>query len=88
MLMLHANDVFIAWMVSVLFITKLSVDVDFLQAYLWGFDIRNWKNHLNPLTWPEILRQFALSAAFGPQLKKKSIKMEGFPDNDEVLFFL
>ncbi|XP_057463459.1 homeobox-DDT domain protein RLT1-like isoform X1 [Actinidia eriantha] len=53
-------------------------------AYVWGFDIRNWKNHLNPLTWPEILRQFALSAAFGPQLKKKSIKRAGFPDNDET----
>ncbi|PSR98600.1 Homeobox-DDT domain protein [Actinidia chinensis var. chinensis] len=53
-------------------------------AYLWGFDIRNWKNHLNPLTWPEILRQFALSAAFGPQLKKKIIKTAGFPDNDET----
>ncbi|PIN06555.1 Transcription factor PHOX2/ARIX, contains HOX domain [Handroanthus impetiginosus] len=42
-------------------------------AYLWGFDIRNWQKHLNPLTWPEILRQFALSAGFGPQLKKKGV---------------
>ncbi|XP_051126147.1 homeobox-DDT domain protein RLT1-like [Andrographis paniculata] len=40
-------------------------------AYTWGFNIRNWQRHLNPLTWPEILRQFALSAGFGPQLKKK-----------------
>ncbi|XP_060192893.1 homeobox-DDT domain protein RLT1 [Lycium barbarum] len=40
-------------------------------AYLWGFDIRNWQKHLNPLTWPEVLRQFALSAGFGPPLKKK-----------------
>ncbi|XP_073158296.1 homeobox-DDT domain protein RLT1 [Henckelia pumila] len=40
-------------------------------AYLWGFDIRNWQKHLNPLTWCEILRQFAFSAGFGPRLKKK-----------------
>ncbi|CAK8577051.1 unnamed protein product [Lathyrus sativus] len=43
-------------------------------AYAWGFDIRNWQRHLNPLTWPEILRQFALSAGFGPQLKKHNIE--------------
>ncbi|CAI8617390.1 unnamed protein product [Vicia faba] len=43
-------------------------------AYAWGFDIRNWQRHLNPLTWPEILRQFALSAGFGPQLKKQNIE--------------
>ncbi|XP_021902107.1 homeobox-DDT domain protein RLT1 [Carica papaya] len=39
-------------------------------AYEWGFDIRNWQRHLNPLTWPEIFRQLALSAGFGPQLKR------------------
>ncbi|XP_058730418.1 homeobox-DDT domain protein RLT2-like isoform X2 [Vicia villosa] len=43
-------------------------------AYAWGFDIKNWQRHLNPLTWPEILRQFALSAGFGPQLKKQNIE--------------
>ncbi|CAI9089315.1 OLC1v1023873C1 [Oldenlandia corymbosa var. corymbosa] len=37
-------------------------------AYAWGFDIRSWKLHLNPLTWPEILRQLALAAGFGPKL--------------------
>ncbi|RDX65166.1 Homeobox-DDT domain protein RLT2, partial [Mucuna pruriens] len=40
------------------------------QAYAWGFDIRNWHKHLNLLTWPEIFRQLALSAGYGPQLKK------------------
>ncbi|XP_004232922.1 homeobox-DDT domain protein RLT1 isoform X1 [Solanum lycopersicum] len=40
-------------------------------AYLWGFDIRSWQRLLNPLTWSEVLRQFALSAGFGPPLKKK-----------------
>ncbi|KAI4322719.1 hypothetical protein L6164_022386 [Bauhinia variegata] len=52
-------------------------------AYVWGFDIRNWQRHLNLLTWPEILRQFALSAGFGPQLKKRNIE-RGYPcDNNE-----
>ncbi|XP_047970225.1 homeobox-DDT domain protein RLT1-like isoform X2 [Salvia hispanica] len=52
-------------------------------AYLWGFDIRNWQKHLNPLTWPELLRQFALSAGFGPQLKKKAIDRVSTNDHDE-----
>ncbi|GER36424.1 homeobox protein [Striga asiatica] len=52
-------------------------------AYAWGFDIRNWQKHLNPLTWPEVLRQFALSAGFGPQLKKKGIVRGPSNDNDE-----
>ncbi|KAF4393124.1 hypothetical protein F8388_012633 [Cannabis sativa] len=52
-------------------------------AYTWGFDIRNWQRHLNPLTWPEIFRQLALSAGFGPQLKKRSIAWSYLPDNDE-----
>ncbi|KAD7117894.1 hypothetical protein E3N88_05162 [Mikania micrantha] len=52
-------------------------------AYMWGFDIRNWLKHLNPLTWPEILRQFALSAGFGPQLKKDKAKRPSLPENDE-----
>ncbi|KAL3851351.1 hypothetical protein ACJIZ3_013233 [Penstemon smallii] len=51
-------------------------------AYMWGFDIRNWQKHLNPSTWPEILRQFALSAGFGPQLKKGIDRVRG-NDNDE-----
>ncbi|KAK7405008.1 hypothetical protein VNO78_06134 [Psophocarpus tetragonolobus] len=52
-------------------------------AYLWGFDIRNWQRHLNPLTWPEILRQFALSAGFGPQLKKQNIEQVHPCNNNE-----
>ncbi|XP_027159398.1 homeobox-DDT domain protein RLT1 isoform X1 [Coffea eugenioides] len=51
-------------------------------AYVWGFDIRTWQKHLNPLTWPEILRQFALSAGFGPQLKKKSTERGGLNDSE------
>ncbi|XP_050371272.1 homeobox-DDT domain protein RLT1 isoform X2 [Argentina anserina] len=52
-------------------------------AYAWGFDIRNWQQHLNLLTWPEIFRQLALSAGFGPQLKKRNISWSYLPDNDE-----
>ncbi|XWS12600.1 hypothetical protein CRYUN_Cryun37aG0104100 [Craigia yunnanensis] len=53
-------------------------------AYSWGFDIRNWQHHLNPLTWPEIFRQLAISAGFGPQLKKRSAAWTYIVDNDEL----
>ncbi|KAK8265184.1 hypothetical protein V6Z11_D12G162000 [Gossypium hirsutum] len=52
-------------------------------AYAWGFDIRSWQRHLNVLTWPEILRQFALSAGFGPQLKKRNIEQAYLCDGNE-----
>lgn len=52
-------------------------------AYAWGFDIRSWKQHLNPLTWPEILRQFALAAGFGPKLKKRSAEQTYIGDEIE-----
>ncbi|XP_057431114.1 homeobox-DDT domain protein RLT1-like isoform X3 [Lotus japonicus] len=52
-------------------------------AYAWGFDIRNWQKNLNQLTWPEIFRQLALSAGFGPQLKKRSITWSYANDKDE-----
>ncbi|KAJ0018948.1 hypothetical protein Pint_10515 [Pistacia integerrima] len=52
-------------------------------AYSWGFDIRHWQRHLNPLTWPEIFRQLALSAGFGPQLKKKSNSWTSLGENHE-----
>ncbi|XP_027345638.1 homeobox-DDT domain protein RLT2 isoform X2 [Abrus precatorius] len=52
-------------------------------ACMWGFDIRSWQQHLNPLTWPEILRQFALSAGFGPQLKKQNIEQVHPCNNNE-----
>ena len=58
------------------------------QAYAWGFDIRNWHKHLNQLTWPEIFRQLALSAGYGPQLKKRSITWSCANDKDEVQFSL
>ncbi|KAG1334985.1 putative homeobox-DDT domain protein RLT1 [Cocos nucifera] len=41
-------------------------------AFAWEFDMHSWKHHLNFMTWPEILRQFGLSAGLGPKLKKCS----------------
>ncbi|XP_020268550.1 homeobox-DDT domain protein RLT2 isoform X2 [Asparagus officinalis] len=52
-------------------------------AYAWGFDIRSWQRHLNFLSWPEILRQFAISAGFGPQLKKRRVELPYLHDDDE-----
>ncbi|EEE55157.1 hypothetical protein OsJ_02965 [Oryza sativa Japonica Group] len=52
-------------------------------AYAWGFNIRSWQRHLNVLTWPEILRQFALSAGFGPQLKKRNAEDVYYRDDNE-----
>ncbi|XP_039019972.1 homeobox-DDT domain protein RLT1-like isoform X1 [Hibiscus syriacus] len=54
-------------------------------AYSWGFDIRSWQHHLNPVTWPEIFRQLAISAGFGPQLKKQSATWTYTGDNHEDL---
>ncbi|ESQ44585.1 hypothetical protein EUTSA_v10003131mg [Eutrema salsugineum] len=53
-------------------------------AYAWGFDIRNWRRNLNVFTWPEILRQLALSAGLGPQLKKPDIKTMSVHDDNEA----
>lgn len=58
------------------------------QAYAWGFDIRNWQKHLNTLTWPEIFRQLALAAGFGPQLKKRSAAWNSLGENHQVPMLL
>ncbi|XP_040376666.1 homeobox-DDT domain protein RLT2-like [Oryza brachyantha] len=52
-------------------------------AYAWGFNIRSWQRHLNVLTWPEILRQLALSAGLGPQLKKRDAEDVYSRDDNE-----
>jgi hypothetical protein len=54
------------------------------QAYAWGFDIREWGKHVNGLTWPEILRQFALAAGFGPKWKKQNMTSNVSKDEQEV----
>lgn len=52
-------------------------------AYGWGFNILSWQRHLNLLTWPEILRQFGLSAGFGPQLKKRNVEDSYYRNDNE-----
>ncbi|CAL9122130.1 unnamed protein product [Musa textilis] len=52
-------------------------------AYAWGFNICGWQRHLNYLTWPEILRQVALAAGFGPQLKKRNVERLYSRDENE-----
>uniref|UniRef100_A0A0D9WJQ0 Homeobox domain-containing protein n=1 Tax=Leersia perrieri TaxID=77586 RepID=A0A0D9WJQ0_9ORYZ len=52
-------------------------------AYDWGFNILAWQRHLNLLTWPEILRQFGLSAGFGPHLKKRNAENVNSHDDNE-----
>lgn len=48
-----------------------------------SFDVKVWKEFLNPLTWPEILRQVAVDAGFCPKRKKemqilsKTVNKEG-----------
>ena len=69
------------------FSTQINLFGIYCQAYPWGFDIRNWLRHLNPWTWPETLRQFALSGGFGPQLKKHNIEQVHPCNNNEVFFF-
>ncbi|CAA7017472.1 unnamed protein product [Microthlaspi erraticum] len=53
-------------------------------AYAWGFDIRSWRRNLNVFTWPEILRQLALSTGLGPQLKKTNVKTVSVHDDNEA----
>mmetsp|Transcript_12079 Transcript_12079/g.44087 ORF Transcript_12079/g.44087 Transcript_12079/m.44087 type:complete len:1245 (+) Transcript_12079:241-3975(+) len=43
----------------------------------WGFEPVEWSSSLNGLTWPEVLRQYALSASWGPQ------RVEGGDEEDE-----
>ena len=37
------------------------------EAQRWGLDISTWRAHLNEITWPEVLRQLALAAGWGPR---------------------
>ena len=36
------------------------------EAWAWGFDVDAWRAHLSSTTWPEVLRQLAIAAGFGP----------------------
>lgn len=37
------------------------------EAWAWGLDPDLWRAHLGPLTWPEVLRQVAITAGQGGQ---------------------
>lgn len=52
-------------------------------AFAWGFDIREWGQYLNPLTWPEVLRQFSLAAGYGPRWKKQQVEVDDSHYDDE-----
>ncbi|KAJ4750238.1 Homeodomain-like transcriptional regulator [Rhynchospora pubera] len=53
------------------------------MALLWGFNIRNWQRHLNYVTWPEVLRQVAIAAGFGPKFKKKNVEDFYYRDDND-----
>lgn len=65
------------------FVCLILGTIDMEQAFAWGFDICEWKKHLSPQTWPEILRQFALAAGYGPRWKKPIVETD-LPCEDEV----
>ena len=37
------------------------------EAAEWGFDVDAWRAHINALTWPEVLRQMAITSGLGPK---------------------
>ena len=37
------------------------------EAVAWGLPLDEWRAHLGPSTWPEVLRQYALAAGWGPR---------------------
>jgi hypothetical protein len=56
------------------------------EAWAWGFDVDSWRAHLNPLTWPEVVRQMAIVWGLGPQKPKpkKEIKPKMGTDGEDV----
>lgn len=52
-------------------------------AFAWGYDYREWSRHLNPSTWPEILRQFSLAAGYGPIWKQQQDEVINGQNGDE-----
>ncbi len=52
-----------------------------------GFDIDSWRAHLNPLTWPEVARQVAITAGLGrrrPKARKEEKAKLGTEGEDTV----
>ncbi|EIE24672.1 hypothetical protein COCSUDRAFT_46901 [Coccomyxa subellipsoidea C-169] len=57
------------------------------EAWAWGFDVDIWRAHLNALTWPEVLREFAIAAGLGrkrPKPRKEARPKMGTEGEDVV----
>uniref|UniRef100_A0A061RG88 Homeodomain protein n=2 Tax=Tetraselmis sp. GSL018 TaxID=582737 RepID=A0A061RG88_9CHLO len=57
------------------------------EAWAWGFETDVWRAHLNAMTWPEILRQLAITMGRGrrrPQWPAEGQVMSGEPGEDVV----
>ena len=58
------------------------------EAHAWGFDIATWRAHLNALTWPEVLRQVALTAGWGARRCRPAKQLRAYDERalgDDVI---
>eukprot|EP00884_Botryococcus_braunii_P016830 jgi/Botrbrau1/3830/Bobra.0183s0056.2 len=58
------------------------------EAWAWGFDVDAWRAHLNALTWPEVLREFAITAGLGrkrPRVRRETRPKMGTEGEDVVV---
>lgn len=57
------------------------------EAWEWGVDVDLWRAHLNPLTWPEVMRQFGIVAGVGGKRPrpKKDIKPKLGVEGEDVV---
>lgn len=57
------------------------------EAWSWGYDVDVWRAHLNPLTWPEVLRQYAVVAGAGRRRPRapKPVKAKFGTEGEDVL---
>jgi hypothetical protein len=53
------------------------------RAPIWGFDVKQWEKDLNALTWPEILRQWAICAGLGPRYASRKEGLEEEESDEE-----
>jgi rRNA maturation protein Nop10 len=51
-----------------------------VEAHAWGFDMATWRAHLNALTWPEVLRQLAITAGWGPRRCRPAKQVRVYDD--------
>ncbi|KAK9797439.1 hypothetical protein WJX73_004705 [Symbiochloris irregularis] len=58
------------------------------EAWAWGLDVDAWRAHLNPLTWPEVMRQWAIAAGHGrrrPRPRKEAKATLGTEGEDTAV---